>query len=79
MAQNLVKSKKGVSLTPATGISIALGAIFILGIGLSVTSEVVAEGNLTGLTALVVGYAPLIIGAAFIWLVVKMAGMDKAK
>lgn len=77
MAQNLLKSKAG-RLDASSGLSIALGAVFILGIGLSVTAGIVDEANLTGITALVVGYAPLIIGAAFLFMVSKSTGMIKA-
>lgn len=78
MAQNLFKSKKGAAkLDSGMGLSVALGAIFIVGIGIGVTTQIVDEQNLTGLTGLVVGYSPLVIGAAFLFLVAKSTGMIK--
>lgn len=71
-----LKQKKG-NLNASTGLSIALGAVFILGIGLSVAADIVDELNLTGITATVVGYSPLVIGAAFLFMLAKSTGMVK--
>ena len=69
-----LKTKKG-SMDAKTGVYIAMSAIFVLAIGLGVTDGVITDLNLTGLTATVVGYAPLVIGAVFIWMVAKQGGV----
>ena len=58
-----------------TGMDIAFAAIFVLAIGLTVTADVVTELNLTGIAGTVIGYAPLVIGAAFLYGVARMAGI----
>ena len=73
---SILNSKKGaMGLNAGTGLSIALAAVFILGIGLTITQDIVTDANLTGITATVVGYSPLIIGAAFLFMIAKGTGM----
>lgn len=57
------------------GLNTALQAIFVLGIAVGVTQGVIDAGNFTGLTATVIGYAPLIIVAGFLYVVAKGSGM----
>lgn len=57
------------------GLDTALQAIFVLGIAVGVTQGVIAAGNFTGLTATVIGYAPLIIVAGFLYMVAKGSGL----
>lgn len=73
--KNLYNSKKG-SATSA-GLEIALQAIFVLGIAVGVTQGIIAVGNFTGITSTVIGYAPLIIVAGFLYIVSKSSGMLK--
>lgn len=61
--------------TSTSGLNIALQAIFVLGIAVGVTQGVITAGNFTGLTATVIGYAPLIIVAGFLFYVAKSSGM----
>lgn len=56
---------------------IALGAIFVLGIGLSVVASVISDGNFTGLTATVLGFTTVIVAAGFLYMVSKKTGMSK--
>ena len=72
---NLLKTKK--ASTSTSGLSIALQAIFILGIAVGVTQGVIAAGNFTGLTLTVITYAPVIIVAGFLYTVAKDSGMAK--
>jgi hypothetical protein len=74
MNQALFNGKRG-AFDAKTGMDIAFGAIFILGIGLTVVSDTTSSANLTGLTATVVGYAPLIVGAVFLYGVARMGGV----
>jgi len=71
--ENLLKTKKA----SASGLGIALQAIFILGIAVGVTQGVIAAGNFTGLTSTVIAYAPVIIVAGFLYTVAKDSGMVK--
>lgn len=71
----LLKSKKGQMDSSKKGLGIALLAIFIIGIGIPVTQQVIDEGNLSGLTATVVGFAPVIIGAGFLAMAAKEMGL----
>lgn len=57
------------------GLEMALGSIFILGIGIPVTTSVIDSNNLTGLTATVVGFAPVVIAAAYLFFVAKKSGI----
>lgn len=57
------------------GLNIALQAIFVLGIGLGVTSSIIAAGSFTGLTATVIEYAPLIVVAGFLYMTAKESGI----
>jgi len=59
----------------SSGLTIALQAIFVLGIAVGVTQGVIDAGNFTGLTATVIGYSPLIIVAGFLYYVAKESGM----
>jgi len=71
----LLKTKKGSA--SGSGLTIALQAIFILGIAVGVTQGVIAAGNFTGLTLTVITYAPVIIVAGFLYSVAKQSGMTK--
>jgi len=62
----LNKNKKGSMDSSKKGLGIALLAIFILGIGIPVTQQTIDEGNYSGLTATVIGFAPVIIAAGFL-------------
>ena len=73
--KDLFNSKKGTLDASKKGLGIALLAIFILGIGIPVTQQTISEGNLTGLTATVVGFAPVIIGAGFLAMASKEMGL----
>lgn len=57
------------------GLEMALGAIFIIGIGIPVTNSVITDANLTGLSATVVGFAPVILAAIFLYFVAKRGGL----
>lgn len=70
-------NKKGQAGAGQMGISMALLAIFVIGIGIPVTQDVINDANLTGLTATVVGFAPVVIGAGFLFLAAKMSGLVK--
>ena len=58
-----------------TGMDIAFAAIFILAIGLTITDEIVTNVSLSGVAGTVVGYSTLVIAAAFIYMVARMAGI----
>ena len=58
-----------------TGIDMAFAAIFILGIGLTVTEDTVNASTSTGTAATVVGYGPLIVAAGFLYTVARLAGI----
>ena len=58
-----------------TGMDIAFAAIFVLAIGLQITQDTVDNLSLTGITGTIVGYAPLIVGAAFLYGVARMSGI----
>ena len=70
-------NKKGSQSLSSIGLTMALGSIFILGIGLPVTNSVIDDANLTGLTATVVGFSPVILGAAYLFIVAKTSGIVK--
>jgi len=74
------QNRKGASNSMASmGLTMALGSIFVLGIGIPVTTSVISDNNLTGLTATVVGFAPVVIAGAYLYLVANMSGIIKAK
>jgi len=77
MAQTLLRDRKGRAggMDAGVGISIGLGAIFVLGIGLAVVTSVIDDGNYSGTTALVLGFTGLIVAAGFIFWVAKQFGM----
>ncbi len=72
-------------MTAKTGMDIAFGAIFVLAIGLTVANDTATNltaGNattnpnrLTGTSATVIGYVPLIIVAGFLYIVARLAGI----
>lgn len=72
---SLLNTKKGSAAS--SGLTIALQAIFILGIAVGITQEVINQGNFTGLTQTVISFAPVIIVAGFLWQVSKSSGMAK--
>lgn len=75
---NQISSKRAQTTSMASmGLTMALGSIFVLGIGIPVTTSVIADNNLTGLTATVVGFSPVVIAAAYLFLVAKMSGIIK--
>ena len=57
------------------GMDIAFAAIFVLAIGLTVVVDTIDTVNLTGITATVVGYAPLVVGAGFLYMIARMTGI----
>ena len=57
------------------GLEMALGSIFIIGIGIPVTTSVIDSANLTGLAATVVGFAPVVLAAAYLYFVAKKSGL----
>jgi len=63
------------AFTAKTGMDIAFAAIFVLAIGLQITSDTVDTLNLSGITGTVVGYAPLVVGAAFLYGIARMSGI----
>jgi hypothetical protein len=73
--KSLYNSKVGAMDASKKGLGLALLAIFILGIGIPVTQQVIDDGNLSGLTATVVGFAPVIIGAGFLAMASKEMGL----
>lgn len=75
MKQNLYNSKKGNIDASKKGLGIALLAIFVLGIGIPVTQQVIDDGNYSGLTATVIGFAPVIIAAGFLMMASKEMGL----
>jgi len=58
-----------------TGMDIAFAAIFVLAIGLQITSDTVDTLNLSGITGTIVSYAPLVVGAAFLYGIARMSGI----
>ena len=58
-----------------TGMDIAFASIFILAIGLTVANDTVTTLNLTGTAGTVLGYAPLVIGAGFLYGVARLTGI----
>lgn len=58
-----------------TGMDIAFASIFVLAIGLTVADDIVTALNLTGIAGTVVGYSTLVIGAAFLYGVARLAGV----
>lgn len=68
-------NKTGKTEMSSLGLEMALGSIFILGIGIPVTQDVIDQNNLTGLTQTVVGFAPVLIGAAYLFFVAKKSGL----
>jgi len=61
------------------GLQVALGSIFILGIGVPIATSVIDSANLTGIAATVVTFVPVILVAAYIFMVSKMSGLISAK
>ena len=61
------------------GLQVALGSIFILGIGVPIATSVIDSANLTGIAATVVTFVPVILVAAYIFMVSKMSGLINAK
>ena len=59
------------------GMEIALGSIFILGIGVPIANSVVDDANLTGIAATIVAFVPVILVAAYIWIVSMKSGLTK--
>ena len=57
------------------GVDLGLTAIFVLAIGLTIVVEVSNDINLTGISATVLGYAPLIVVAVFIYGVARIGGV----
>ncbi len=77
---SLLLNKIGGS-TAKVGIDLGISAIFILAIGLVITVEVInnistgLNVSVSGITATVAQFAPLIIVAGFIFFVAKLFGM----
>jgi len=71
------KKAEATNSMASMGLTIALGSVFVLGIGIPVTTSVIADNNLSGLTATVVGFSPVVIGAAFLFFVAKSSGIIK--
>ncbi len=71
---SLLLNKVGGS-SAKVGIDLGISAIFILAIGLVITVEVINNVSLTGITATVAEFAPLIVVAGFIFFVAKLFGM----
>ena len=78
-------SKKG-ALNAEWGMNLGLFAIFVLAIGLTIVTETYTElttnstggttgAELSGISATILGYAPLIVVAIFIFVVAKMGGV----
>ena len=53
------------------GMDIAMGSIFVLGIGLAVTVGITDTLNLTGIAATLIVFVPTIVIAGYIWNVWK--------
>jgi hypothetical protein len=67
-------SKKG-AFDAKMGVDLGLTAIFVLAIGLTIVVEVSNNLTLTGISATVLGYAPLIVVAVFIYGVARIGGV----
>lgn len=57
------------------GMEIAMGSIFILGIGVPIAASVITSANLSGIAATIVGFVPVILVAAYIFIVSKKSGL----
>ena len=80
MQKTLINRINYIFITMATfnakvGMDIAFAAIFVLAIGLTVVVDTIDTVNLTGITATVVGYAPLVVGAGFLYMIARMTGI----
>ena len=58
-----------------TGMDIAFASIFVLAIGLTIVDDTVTTVNLTGTAGTVVGYATLVVGAGFLYMIARMTGV----
>jgi len=47
-------------------ISLAIAAIVVIGVGIPITTQVISTSNLTGITALVVGFVPVFMALALL-------------
>ena len=61
------------------GLDIALGSIFILGIGIPVTTATIDAQNFTGITATIITFVPVILVAGYIYMVSKKSGLIGGK
>lgn len=81
--KGLLYTKKG-AVDAKMGMDLGVVTIFVLAIGLSIVVETVSDlttapvngtASLTGISATVAGYAPLIIVAVFIYGVARIGGV----
>jgi len=60
------------------GMEIAMGSIFILGIGVPIATSVISSANLSGIAATITSFVPVILVAAYIFIVSKKSGLTSA-
>ncbi len=52
--------------------TVIVGTILIVAVAIPVTQDVITQANLTGITATIVGFIPLFLGVAGLFLAVAM-------
>lgn len=65
------KSKRGMA-TMGSVVAVTVGIILIVGVSIPITQSVITQSNLSGLTAVIVGFIPVFLAIAGLVLVTKM-------
>ena len=70
---NMIKHKAAASSTAGI-IGFVIAIILLVGVAIPITQTVINDGNLTGITATIVGFIPVFLGIGGLVLASKMFG-----